>query len=122
MASKILPTMLIMILNSNAHQKLLTWKLSTRALANNMITVLITNKNKPKVSMVIGNDTNCNTGFKMAFKIPNTMATIIAVPKLLTEIPGNNQAVKYTATLDISICKIKFITFIFIDLLISNNP
>lgn len=56
--------------------------------------------------MVIGNDRNCKTGFNIALRIPKTTATMIADPKLFTDIPGNNHAVKYTATLDIIICNI----------------
>jgi len=54
--------------------------------------------------IVIGNERNCRIGFSKAFNKPNTIATKIEVPKLFTETPGNNQAVKYTATLEISIC------------------
>lgn len=54
--------------------------------------------------MVIGKEINCNIGFNNAFSNPNTTATIIDTPKLFTETPGSNHAVKYTATLEIKIC------------------
>lgn len=85
----------MMMLNNKAHQKLPTWKLSPiMALASKIIMVLITNRNKPNVITVIGNEMNCNMGFKTAFNIPKTIATRIADPKLFTDIPGNNHEVK----------------------------
>lgn len=57
--------------------------------------------------IVTGNEINCRIGFNTAFNSPNTIATKMDAPKLLTETPGSNHAVKYTATLDISICNNK---------------
>jgi hypothetical protein len=74
----------------------------------------MTSKNNPSVRIVIGKDKNCNIGFSIAFRIPSTIATRIDVPKLFTETPGSNHAVKYTATLEIRICKIKLIWIDFI--------
>ena len=74
-----------------------------------MIIVLITNKKSPSVIIVTGNEINCKIGFNIAFNIPKTIATKMDAPKLFTDTPGNNHAVKYTATLDINICNNKFI-------------
>jgi len=92
--SKILTTILIMILKSNAHQKPSTWKFLTRAPAIRIIKVLMTNRNSPKVRTVIGKDKNWRTGLRIALSIPRTMATRTAEPKLFTDIPGRSHAVK----------------------------
>lgn len=60
-----------------------------------MMMALITNKNKPNVSMVIGNVKTINMGFTVTLKIPNTTATIIALIKLVTSTPGK----KYESTI-----------------------
>lgn len=43
-----------------------------------MITPLMTNKNKPKVIMVMGSVSKINTGFTSKRNTPKTTATIIA--------------------------------------------
>lgn len=84
-----------MILNKSAHQKFSTWKpLPMIQLANKTMTVLMTKRNNPNVIIVIGKERNCNIGFTIALRIPKTIATRIAEPKPLTDIPGNNHAVK----------------------------
>jgi len=45
---------------------------------------LITSKNKPKVTMVIGKVSIIKIGFKMALRNAKTAATIIAVVKVST--------------------------------------
>ena len=67
------------ILNSKAVQKLLTENPSINLSANKMIQALITNKNKPSVSIVAGNVKSTNKGFTKIFNNPNTAATIMAV-------------------------------------------
>ena len=77
------------MLKSTAVQKLLTPKPLMKLSANIIIHALMTNKNKPKVTMVIGSVRIIKMGFKMAFKKAKTAATIIAVVKLTTSTPGN---------------------------------
>ena len=48
----------------------------------------MTNKNKPKVTMVIGMVKMIKIGFKMAFSRAKTTATIIAAANPLTATPG----------------------------------
>lgn len=48
----------------------------------------MTNKNKPRVSMVAGSVNKTSKGFTMASRNDKTMATTTAVPKLVIEIPG----------------------------------
>ena len=45
-----------------------------------MINALITNENKPKVRIVIGNDRMDRIGFTNILRIPKTMAKIMVVP------------------------------------------
>jgi len=59
-----------------------------------MMTVFITKRKRPRVMTVIGNDNISNIGFNTALRIPSTIATMIAVPKLFTDIPGSSHAVK----------------------------
>ena len=67
------------ILNNMAIQMLLTENPSINLSANNIISALITNKNKPKVIIVIGSVRMTNIGFTNKFKIDSTTATITAV-------------------------------------------
>ena len=62
-----------------AIQILLTEKPSIRLSAKSIIRALITNKNKPKVTMVIGKVKITKTGFTKRFKTDNTTATMNAV-------------------------------------------
>lgn len=53
-----------------------------------MMIALMTNKNKPKVRIVMGMVSMIRSGFKMALNNPNTAATTMAVKKLFTYTPG----------------------------------
>ena len=53
-----------------------------------MIIALIANKNNPKVTIVIGKVKNTKIGFKIAFKIPRIIATIIDDVIFSTETPS----------------------------------
>ena len=66
------------ILNKIAHQILSTEKPLINLSAKRIIAALITNKNNPNVTIVIGNVSITNNGFTNKFKIDNTTATIIA--------------------------------------------
>ena len=66
-------------LKSIATQILLTEKPSINLLANKIIKALMTNKNNPKVTMVIGKVKITKIGFTIRFKIDSTTATKIAV-------------------------------------------
>ena len=58
----------------------------------------MTNKNKPKVTMVIGKVKITNSGFTSTFKMASTNATINGVVKESSrETPGNNLARIITA-------------------------
>ena len=49
---------------------------------------LITKRNKPRVTIVAGIVRKIKIGFRNTFKIPKTVATINAVVKSTTVIPG----------------------------------
>ena len=72
------------MLNHNAVQKLLTLNPLMNLSANKMMQALITSKNNPKVTIVMGKVRIINTGFTSKFNTDNTTATIIAVKKLST--------------------------------------
>ena len=78
-------------LNNSAHQKPSTRKSATSSAAINMIKALITSKKKPRVTKVIGIVNSIIMGLTTAFKKASTVATVIAVKKLLSTIstPGN---------------------------------
>ena len=76
------------MLNSKAVQKLLTVNPLMNLSAKRIMQALITSKNKPKVTMVIGNVRMIKMGFKMAFRNAKTAATIMAVVKFATPTPG----------------------------------
>ena len=76
------------MLNNSAVQKLLTLKPLMNLSANKIIHALMTSKNSPKVTMVMGKVRMIKMGFTMAFKKAKTAATIIAVVKLITSTPG----------------------------------
>lgn len=108
-------------LNSRAYQKLVTWKLSTIALASWIIMAFITNRNNPSVNIVIGIDRISNTGFTRKFNSPSTMATIMAVPKPFTCTPGNSIDVTYTANAEIRMFTIVPIVMLFMNLYYGAN-
>jgi len=66
------------MLNSNAVQKLFTSNPLINLSANKMILALITSKNRPNVTMVIGKVRMIKMGFTIAFNSPKTAATIMA--------------------------------------------
>ena len=66
-------------LNNSAVKNPLTAKPATNLPANNMIIALITNKNKPRVTMVAGKVKKINNGRTNIFSNDITTATIIAV-------------------------------------------
>jgi len=70
---------------------------------------LMTNKKRPKVKIVIGSVRIIKIGFTIAFRNPNTAATIIAVVKLITSTPGKKFAKTKTAMAVSKILKSKFI-------------
>lgn len=96
-------------LNSKAIQKPLTAKPSKISPAKRMINALMTNKNKPRVTIVIGNVRSMRIGFKMTFKSAKTMATIMAPVNPATSTPGRNFAKITTAMAVSKILIIKFI-------------
>ena len=65
-------------LNNSAQKNPSTAKPSTNLSANKMIHALITNRNKPKVTMVAGNVKNIKSGRTNIFNNEITTATIIA--------------------------------------------
>ena len=87
------------MLNSMAVQILLTENPSINLSANNIISALITNKNKPKVTMVIGKVKIIKIGFSNTFKMANTKATTTAFTKTSPDkvIPGIKYAKINTA-------------------------
>ncbi len=70
-------------LNNIAHQNPSTLNPLINALHSRIITALITNKNKPKVSTVSGKLKKLKIGFTVTLKSPKTIEKTIAVPKLL---------------------------------------
>jgi hypothetical protein len=67
-----------MMLKNNACRKPSTLNPSTSFSAKMIMTALITSRNKPSVTIVIGIVRIVRTGFTMAFKKASTMATINA--------------------------------------------
>ena len=97
-------------LNSNAVQNPRTAKPSINSPAKRMITALITNRNNPKVMMVIGKVNITKIGFKIALSNANTMAKIMAdVNPSASSTPGRNLAKITTARAVKSNLIIKFI-------------
>ena len=81
-----------------AVQILDTPKPSINLSANNMINALTTNKNKPKVNIVIGKVKIIKIGFTKTFKTAKTKATINGVVReLSSETPGKSFAMIITA-------------------------
>lgn len=75
-------------LKSKAYQNPETANPSINLSPIRMITALIANKKSPRVIRVTGIVKKTRTGFKKVFNKANTTATINAVVKLSTEIPG----------------------------------
>lgn len=67
------------MLKSKAIQILLTEKPGINLSANKIINALMTNKNKPNVTIVIGKVKMTKIGFTSKFNIDNTAATTMAV-------------------------------------------
>lgn len=88
-------------LNNSAYQNPATWKPSINLSEISIIAALITNKNKPKVTIVTGMVNNINIGFKKVFNKASTTATINAVVMLSTTIPVKNLDNKKTSTVEI---------------------
>lgn len=63
-----------------------------------MIHPLITRRNRPKVTMVIGIVITTRIGFTIALKNAKTNAVIKALPKEATSTPGNTYAKIITAS------------------------
>ncbi len=77
-------------LNRTAHQKFLTSKPGTIALARSTRIALRTKMKRPKLRMVRGRVRRIKTGLRMALMRPRTAAAMMAAPILLTfhERPG----------------------------------
>lgn len=67
------------MLNNNAQNILVTVKPLIKYPAMSIINALIINKNNPKVIIVSGIVKKINNGRTIVFRIPSTIATIIAV-------------------------------------------
>ena len=76
------------MLNQNADHQLVTVKPFTKSDTHKTMSMLMTNKNKPSVKMVMGNVSNTNMGRTTALRKPNKTATIIAVKLLLMFTPA----------------------------------
>jgi len=55
----------------------------------------MTSKNSPSVNIVMGNVNNIRIGLTTTLIIAKTAATMTAIRKFATFIPGNSQQVKY---------------------------
>lgn len=107
-------------LNKRAHQKLPTENPFTISAASITINALITSKNKPKVSMVMGIVKNTKIGLIVIFNKAKRAAIRIPVKRSSTIIPGSKYAVKIITNPATANCKsIDKILLIFIDL---NKP
>jgi len=67
------------ILNNNAENILVTVKPLIKYPAINIMNALMINRNKPKVTIVSGIVKKINSGRTEVFRIPRTIATIMAV-------------------------------------------
>ena len=99
-------------LNIKAVQILLTANPSTNLSANKIINALIISKNKPKVTMVIGNVSITKSGLTQTFNNAKTMATIKAVVYVSTETPGSNFPSMIMATTLVTILIKNFIEMV----------
>lgn len=85
------------MLKNKAYQNPSTLKPLTKASHIIIISALITNKNKPKVTMVTGRVNMIRMGLTNKFNKTRTAATTTAVRKLFTLIPGKMFASTTTA-------------------------
>ena len=99
-------------LNNRAIQKPLTANPSKNSLAKRIIQALMTKRNKPRVTMVIGKVRITRIGFKMAFNNANTTATIMAPVNPATSTPGSSFAKTTTATAVSKILMIRFMVVV----------
>lgn len=85
------------MLKSIAHMILWTLNPGTIAEARSIIRPFRIKPKSPSVKIFIGSVSMKRTGLSNVFKIPRTTATITAVKKLFTFIPGKIYAVTKTA-------------------------
>ena len=97
------------MLKSRAVQNPLTPNPSINLSASKMIHALITSKNNPNVTIVMGMVRITKMGFKMAFNNAKTTATMMAAVKPLTATPGKKCANNTTIPAVISSLMIRFI-------------
>jgi len=102
------------MLKINAHKKPFTINPSNSLAASKTISASITNRNNPSVTMVTGIVRSVNNGLTKTFNRPIIKEIPMADPKLFTSIPGNNQAVRYTANAEIKRFAIKPIIVFFL--------
>jgi hypothetical protein len=76
-----------------------------------MMVALITNKNKPKVTKVMGKVRKINMGFTYTFIKTNSVETTIAIGKFFTSTPGIKLAITNMAKAVEAIFIKKFILF-----------
>lgn len=100
------------ILKKTAIQKVSTSKPPTISVQSIIISALITSKNSPKVSNVMGNVNKISNGFTKRLSSPNTTATIKEVEKLSTLTPGMKCAMITTRMAVRRIRKIRFILYV----------
>ena len=96
-------------LNNKAYQKPETLNPSISLSQIKIITALITSRKSPKVIIVKGIVRKTNMGFKNVFNIAKTTATIKAVVKPSTTIPGKKYANIKTTIVEIKSLISKFI-------------
>ena len=101
------------ILKNSAAKNPDTAKPSTKLSASKIIIAFITNKNKPKVTIVAGNVKNTKSGLTNIFSKAITIATIIAEPYPETETPGKILDSNITANAVNRIFKNVFIMVVF---------
>lgn len=97
------------MLNNNAEKKLVTINPPTKFAAIKIIIALITNKNKPNVTIVAGNVNKISNGLTNIFRIAIANATQTAVETVAISTPGKITAKTNTAIAVNTIFKIKFI-------------
>ena len=90
-------------LNKSALHQVVTANPDTKSEVHIMMSILMTNRKRPSVKMVIGMVSKTKIGFTIALSKPNTSATIIAVYVLLTVTFGSNHEANKTAMAVINI-------------------
>lgn len=98
-------------LNSSATQKPLTLNPPINLSAKRMISALMTNKNNPSVTTVIGSVKIIKIGFTIAFNNPKTIATIMADVKVTSLTPGRKYDKINTARAVSKIRRMRFMVF-----------